>query len=281
MKFSIIEFSCLRFVANRLKFFFFRLSLHVPFNELLLYDRPILLAQQRMLATTPMIHQAGSVEPSSARDRQDDDRDDTSSVSSDVSDMSESDEDDTTRAERFAREEKERHLVLQAAGLIVTEETEPPPPQLVRVRSSRKRRPAPPTPQRLSTASSITTKDLPPIPEPEPDSSTRVDDAFDRYEAFKLTHGNVNRLSVASIDTLSPPASVTQSPSRDSESRSGTSSFLNFLGRKTPAIESERRMVLNISGPIMINPTPPSRANSPAFGTVSYPAVISAYTPVM
>ena len=250
-----------------------------PFNELFLYDRPILLAQQRILATTPMIHQADSVEPSSALDRQgelDDDRDDTSSVSSDVSDMSEPGEDDTTRSDRFAREEKERHLVLLAAGLIVTEETEPPPPQLVRVRSSRKRRPAPPTPQRLSTASSITTKDLPPIPpDPEPDLTTRVDDAFDRYEAFKLTHGNVNRLSVASFDMglpspgLSSPASVAQSPSRDSESRSGASSFLHFLGRKTPANESERRMVLSISGPITINPTPPSRANSPAFGTVS------------
>jgi hypothetical protein len=206
--------------------------------------------------------------------------DDTSSVSSDVSDMSELDEVDSTQAERFAREEKERQLVLQAAGLIVTEEAEPPPPQLIRVRSSRKRRPAPPTPNRLSTASSITTKELPPVPGPDHDLPT-MDDAFDRYEAFRLSHGNVNRLSLASTDTgppslvSSPVVSIAQSPSRDSESRGGASALLNFLGRKTPGNDSERRVMPSISGPIMLNPTPSPRANSPAFGTVSVRAQFS------
>jgi hypothetical protein len=188
------------------------------------------------------------------------------SLSSEESDESDSDE---IAGGRRIREEKERELVLQAAGLIVTQEAEQPP-ELARSRSIRRRRPPPSAPQRAFAVTTTTTKDLPPVPEPDPvDSVIRLDDAFDRYEAFRLARGNVNRISVASFDSgpPSPGLSVSPSLSRDSESRSH-STLLNFLGRKSPTTDPDRRGIPHISAPIMINPTSPSRENSPAFGSV-------------
>jgi hypothetical protein len=188
-------------------------------------------------------------------------RDDHSSDLISVASLEDSDESDTeenkdeSREERTAREEIERQRVLQAAGLIVTADAQP---------SQRKRRPAPAAPQRSSVTSSILSKDLPPIPDLA-DTGLRVDDAFDRYEAFRFSHGNVNRMSVASVDTLPSPGSMSMTPSGEGESR-GYTGFLHFLGGRSPPAESDRRSMPTISAPMSIAA---SRAESPAFGTVS------------
>jgi actin cytoskeleton-regulatory complex protein PAN1 len=189
----------------------------------------------------------------------DSDDDSPSSESSDESDPEETNGE--SREEHSARE-RERQRVLKAAGLVVTADAAPPP--------KRKRRPAPAAPKRSSVASSINSKDLPPVPEANStDAGLGVEDAFDRYEAFKQSHGNVNRMSVASVDTgssspVSPPHGGSMSK-EGGESR-GYTSFLHFL--RTSG-DSEKRSVPTISAPMSISPTPSSRAQSPGFGTVS------------
>ncbi|KAF8216277.1 hypothetical protein K438DRAFT_1953239 [Mycena galopus ATCC 62051] len=189
---------------------------------------------------------------------------------SDYLSFDESDEED--EADSAAREH-ERQLVLEAAGLIVKKDVQPPP-RPVRRRSAR--RPPPAAPDRssvLSSSSSVVAKELPPIP--EPDAATRLDDAFDRYEAYRGHHQN--RLSVASVETNPPMPSSPTSPSGMTPSASAgseggrTSGFLHFLGRKTPnEAEGGARPRPIISGPIAI-PRPDSsggsRSNSPAFGS--------------
>jgi actin cytoskeleton-regulatory complex protein PAN1 len=190
----------------------------------------------------------------------------------DSSDEEDDDEAETTaeQAKAEATWEQERRLVLEAAGLIVKRDANPPP-------RPRKRRPAPPAPNRAPSVAG--NKDLPEIPTTQPESvdhAARLDDAFDRYEAFRHTHGesSLRRLSTAStIDTLQSgplsPASITPSQSRDGESR-GYSHLLNFLSRnKTPTESEKPRSHLVISGPIMNPNDLPSRENSPAFGSVS------------
>lgn len=203
----------------------------------------------------------------------DDDDDSSDYLSFDESDLEEAYPE--TKADREARAH-ERQLVLQAAGLIVTQ-NDKPPPRITRARST-KRRPAPAAPDRSSTTSFSSSKELPPVPrpgpereEPEPDHATRLDDAFDRYESFKNTQGN--RMSIASMETLSSSPTVSSftsipSPTKDTESNKSYSQFLHFLGRtRTP--DGERRTTLNISAPIMNSSNDPSRSTSPAFGTVS------------
>ncbi|KAI6109108.1 Dbl homology domain-containing protein [Pisolithus thermaeus] len=129
-------------------------------------------------------------------------------------------------------------------------------------------------------------------------STSRVDDAFERYETYKKRHGGqslaANRMSASSFDTASslafssPPRSpaTSLSPSlRDREQERGaesrTSQFLSFLGRhtrsSTPDIDRERKIPI-ISGPIHTSisntaavPGDPhnsmTRESSPAFGT--------------
>ncbi|TDL18518.1 hypothetical protein BD410DRAFT_497704 [Rickenella mellea] len=176
----------------------------------------------------------------------------------------------------------ERQRVLEAAGLIVKDDQQALSRKPTRTKSIRSYRPPPEAPKRTSIVSDVSTKDLPPTPEPEPqsavDSVMRVDDAFERYEAFRLFKDN--RLSVSSFDTTpsSPPSnrdshsapSLQSTPSRDSESR--TYSLLqNWLGRRTPAQDAERpRSHIStpmISGPIPIQNETPARENSPAFGS--------------
>ncbi|KAJ7041981.1 hypothetical protein C8F04DRAFT_1077868 [Mycena alexandri] len=172
--------------------------------------------------------------------------------------------------EDFLAREHERQLVLEAAGLIVQKDVKPPP-RPVRRRSSgqARRRPPPAAPDRTSVWSSSSSvsapKELPPIP--EPDAATRLDDAFDRYEAYRGHHQN--RLSVASVETNPPPASPTSPSMMTASSSEGGKSYshlLHFLGRKTP-VEVERRPT--ISAPILQTPENGggSRANSPAFGS--------------
>ncbi|KAI6004671.1 Dbl homology domain-containing protein [Pisolithus albus] len=128
-------------------------------------------------------------------------------------------------------------------------------------------------------------------------STSRVGDAFERYETYKKVHGGQssasNRMSASSFDTTSslavssPPRSpaTSLSPSlRDRERGGGecrTSHFLSFLGRhtrsSTPDIDRERKIPI-ISGPIHTSvsntaaaPGDPhnamTRESSPAFGT--------------
>jgi hypothetical protein len=181
---------------------------------------------------------------------------------SDYTDDSDSEESDEQNSEI---REHERQLVLEAAGLIVNQEVSPPP-NITRRRSTR--RPAPAAPQRSSIASNTSTKDLPPVPEADTaDHAIRLDDAFDRYEAFRHANGNLNRMSITSVTSSettppSPGISLTPSP-RDS----GYSNLLNFLGRKAPVNDSDKRTMPTISAPMMSSTTP-SRENSPAFGTV-------------
>lgn len=199
-------------------------------------------------------------------------------------DASDEDEDNEQADSNWEAREKERQRVLEAAGLIVTQDDKPPP-RLERVRSARQRRPPPAAPQRSSTAShSSLTKDLPTVPELDntpssPVGSLRVDDAFDRYEAFERTRGSLasNRLSVASSfeTALSSPGesspAVSLTPSTSGEHRP-YSNLLHFLGRKAPANEAQTDLKkLTISGPIM-DPSSPARENSasPAFGSVSH-----------
>ncbi|KAF7972256.1 hypothetical protein HWV62_18572 [Athelia sp. TMB] len=196
-----------------------------------------------------------------------------------VDDSDDEDEDSGEAEANWEAREKERQRVLEAAGLIVTQ-ADKPPPRLERVRSARQRRPAPAAPQRNSAASVSTTstKELPSVPErvSSPVDSTRVDDAFDRYEAFKHTQGAPanNRLSVASSFETAPstPAeaspAVSLAPSTSGEHRP-YSNLLHFLGRKTPANETSDRK-LTISGPIMDSPGSPARENSPAFGSAIF-----------
>jgi hypothetical protein len=197
-----------------------------------------------------------------------------------------------TDEERITRE-REKQLVLEAAGLIVNQDTSGPPPKLVRAKSKSKRRPAPAVPARTFSLQSIS-KDLPPVPvleepEPEIDHATRLDDAFARYESFRDAQLNQNRLSVVSTDSTntistlpasptslaSPPVlSPSQSQGRESEGR--YSHFLHFLTRsKTPEQGDKRTTSLVISAPIMSTSTSaasfadePLRTNSPSFGTV-------------
>lgn len=188
----------------------------------------------------------------------------------------EDDMQDQTDSDWEARE-KERQRVLEAAGLIVNHDVKPPP-RLERARSARQRRPPPLAPQRSSVASNTSIKDLPPVPERDHspvDSITRLDDAFDRYEAFKQMQGVSNRLSVASsFETAastapeSPVVSLAPSTSQNGEHRT-YSHLLNFLGRRAPSNDNHERKTLTISSPILNRSESPSRENSPAFGSVS------------
>jgi hypothetical protein len=270
---GIIDFlslSCLRFDDTRLKFFLFLLYFHVLFK----INKPNIVLPK--MAGTPILCTEGGSSEMSPQDfkfsRADFvsppidvvpnyDSDDDSPPSSESSDESDPEETNGESREEHSARERERQRVLKAAGLVVTADAAPPP--------KRKRRPAPAAPKRSSVASSITSKDLPPVPEANSaDAGLGVEDAFDRYEAFKQSHGNVNRMSVASVDTgssspVSPPHGG--SMSKEGESR-GYTSFLQFLRASG---DSEKRSVPTISAPISISPTPSSRAQSPGFGTVS------------
>ncbi|PFH53549.1 hypothetical protein AMATHDRAFT_73354 [Amanita thiersii Skay4041] len=182
------------------------------------------------------------------------------------------------KVEREARE-RERQLVLEAAGLIVNQDVKPPP-GLVRSRSKgHKRRPAPAVPRRNSLVSGreSMSKDLPPIPEPEPvmDHATRLEDAFDRYESFRNQQLSKNRLSLVSTDSLpiSSPASVLSANStppapKDNEVQGKYAQLLQFLSGRSRTPESDRRIsTLSISGPIGNASLDISRSGSPAFGT--------------
>ncbi|KAI0689841.1 hypothetical protein BC835DRAFT_1407733 [Cytidiella melzeri] len=159
------------------------------------------------------------------------------------------------KEEREARE-LERQRVLSAAGLIIMKSEREPPPRPARRKSTRKRRPAPAVPAQRRPPRRPS-KDLPVVPDSESaDTPLKLDDAYERYEAYKNTTSNLNRLSTASLDTspslISPSPSLILSSSAEPESRSH-SHFLSFFGRKTPANDGEGRTMPIISGPIPIS----------------------------
>jgi actin cytoskeleton-regulatory complex protein PAN1 len=232
-------------------------------------------------AKSPGEKPSESVPPADSADEESGDESDSNYLS--FTDESDDEGDVEGRNNQSSRErearEHERQLVLEAAGLVVNQDVKPPP-------RPRKRRPAPAAPDRSSVISiSSAHKDLPPVPSLEPvDHAARLDDAFDRYEAFKQTQGdiNLNRLSVASTNDTLPPSPkspvVSLAPSSSSDGR-GYSHLLSFLGRsRSPINDVERPTIstLNISLPILNSPDMPSRENSPAFGSVSFPTLLKA-----
>lgn len=216
------------------------------------------------------------------------------------------------KKEHEARE-LERQRVLEAAGLLVKLEAErndehnleshnndapsssSAPPRPPRRRSTRRRRRTPPQTPSTNTADanadvneanrsslvSVSSEKELPLP-PTPVSVLHVDDAFERYEAYRQSKNW--RMSISSIDTGPPspglgpgPTAMSATPSRDSggehrQSQSGHSHIFNFLTRrKTPTHEPERPR-LQISGPILSaghSIESLSRPGSPSFGSVS------------
>lgn len=212
-----------------------------------------------------------------ASDSEDDDDDDYDTADESLDSDEEEPEmsEEQRKAEREARA-LERQRVLEAAGLIIKSKTDnrrKPPARPIRARSFRKRR-APPAIPKASIQDTATHKELPAIPEPEPEQETsfRLDDAYERYEAYKKSNANMNRLSTVSLDTdisslgsPQPPTPVPTSPALSTaENESLTHSILHFFGRsKTPAEgESKPRPVISgpISGPI------PARGSTPPGG---------------
>lgn len=179
----------------------------------------------------------------------------------------------------YAARELERQRVLVAAGLIVKHDATSAPRPPARTKSLRTHRPAPAVPNQSSQPEkSSPMRDLPPIPVDDDTGSgdpiLRVDDAFDRYEAYK--DKLAQRVSIASsYDTPTSPSasSMTLGPtlSRDESRGHSYSGLWSFLGRRTPVPESDKRSSiggLTISGPIT-NGSIPSPESSPAFGSVS------------
>ena len=217
---------------------------------------------------------------------------------------SDSEDDETAMTEEERKLEREvraveRQLVLEAAGIVVKKDTSGrPPPHVQRRRTvaavQPKHRPAPAPP-------------IAPIPTQQPDlgelhrptrAQEHLDDAYERYEAFKQ---HSSRLSISSIDQLSPypPASpslgsgsfsVASHQPRESlpdkerskenvNSSSSTygSRISHFLARsRTPIQEKETRVMPTISAPIMstssssgtVTLSSPTRGDSPGFGLV-------------
>ncbi|KAI0044289.1 hypothetical protein FA95DRAFT_1497317 [Auriscalpium vulgare] len=211
------------------------------------------------------------------------------------SDSEESDVEQTEEERKLERETRamERQMVLEAAGLVVKQDaTRRPPPRPARRKSTVKRhRPPPAVPRERPTTARVSDPPAPPppekdLPQPAHEDVSHLDDAFERYEAFKQSSATANRMSVASVDTSPVPPSPSSAisfsssalsiPPRDSGSeKSSYSGLLHFLGRsRTPTQDGPRTMptisapILNTSssGGVSLDGTP-IRENSPAFGS--------------
>ena len=236
--------------------------------------------------------------PDARSDSESSDEDDTDSeyatASESESEGSDNEEELSEEARWQEREARaaERQRVLEAAGLIIKQESQPPP-RPVR-RASRRRRPAPAVPERPSQLSPSPSphKGLPALPDAgaegeeegeteENGQSFRLDDAYERYEAFRQSHLSAsasNRLSMASVESGTSAASPT-APSFASaaqtptvEERHGGSGFLHFFGRsRTPANEGDATSTRPIiSAPILQRE--PSPGLEAEFGSVSAPS---------
>jgi actin cytoskeleton-regulatory complex protein PAN1 len=163
----------------------------------------------------------------------------------------------------------ERHLVLEAAGIVVKQDTTRRPParlqrrrSLTGVRPRHRPPPAPPSPIAPVPSNS------PDLDKPQPPTPTQahIDDAYERYEAFKQ---HAFRLSISSIEQLPD-----QDRGKDSVNPSVSygSRITQLLARaRTP----EARVMPTISAPILStsssgkgNPGTSAREDNPAFGSV-------------
>ena len=222
------------------------------------------------------VREIASDESSSDDDSEDDSEPDYVTASDSESDESVNEDEQNEEArhqERQARE-AERQRVLEAAGLIIKEDHRRPPPRPVRVRN-RRRAPAVPEQSKL-TPSPSPTKELPPLPSTDsPNPSFRLDDAYERYEAYRQSNLAMNRLSIASVESSTSTASqslptLTPTTSESGESRSHTSSFLHFFRSRTPGNDGgETPTKLVISGPILQGDQSLSPESDAAFGSVS------------
>ncbi|KAG9017136.1 hypothetical protein FRB90_001611 [Tulasnella sp. 427] len=220
-----------------------------------------------------------------------------SSEHSDESSISSEDEDGVvpggTNIDRKAEAEAralERQRVLEAAGLIIKPADAGAPP-----RPTRKHRPAPSVPHRAPktipepTSGNRFERDLPETPKEE-EPVMRLEDAYDRYEAFRRRQqeppASGNRLSIVSTSSLesspvvssptgtvfsiqAPSLAQSTSSSASEMARHGASAFLHsFLGRKTPVPDKKTLTISapTISAPIL-NAGDIPRTPSPAFGT--------------
>ena len=227
------------------------------------------------------VHEIDSDESSSDDDSEDDSEHEYVTASESESDESDNEVEQSEEARRQERQarEAERQRVLEAAGLIIKEDHRRPPPRPVRVRSHR-RRPAPAVPERSKTTPSPSpTKDLPPLPSGDSrNPSFRLDDAYERYEAYRQSNLAMNRLSIVSVEsststTSQSAPSVTPTTSESGEHRSHTSSFLNLFRSRTPGNDSgEAPARPVISGPILQGEQSPSLESDAAFGSVSGPS---------
>jgi actin cytoskeleton-regulatory complex protein PAN1 len=210
----------------------------------------------------------------------DTDNDSASDPTSDYHSFSDSDtegdEPAMTEEERRLEHEMraaERHLVLEAAGIVVKQDTtRRPPPRLQRRRSLTgvrpRHRPAPAPPSPIAPVP-INWPDLD-KPQPPTPTQAHIDDAYERYEAFKQ---HTFRLSVSSIEQLPD-----QDRGKDSVNPSVSygSRITQLLARaRTPIQEREARVMPTISAPILNTsssgkgiPGTSSREDNPAFGSV-------------
>jgi actin cytoskeleton-regulatory complex protein PAN1 len=219
--------------------------------------------------------------------------------------FSDSDSEDETATEEERKLEREvraveRQLVLEAAGIVVKKDSTGPPLRLQRRRAvaavQPKHRPAPAPPP----AQTSTQRGDPGELHRPPQVQEHLDDAYERYEAFKQQS---SRLSISSIDQPSPwpPASPSlgsgsfslasaqshenlSDKERSKENVSNTSSsygsrISHFLGRsRTPIQERENRVTPTISAPIISASSSSSTVtlgsstpgDSPGFGLVRW-----------
>lgn len=219
---------------------------------------------------------------------------------------SDSEDDEATMTEEERKLDREmraaeRQLVLAAAGIVVKKDTiRRPPPHLERRRAVKsappRHRPAPAPPAvTLSVPASCRAPapDLSELPPPTP-AKAYLDDAYERYDAFRQ---HSSRLSISSIDQLPPLSPVSTSvgslspapaqsresfPNKEkgkdnvSTSPSYGSRISQLLARsRTPGQEKETRIMPTISAPMMGTSAsdsgtlgPPAREGSPGFGSV-------------
>jgi actin cytoskeleton-regulatory complex protein PAN1 len=200
---------------------------------------------------------------------------------------------ETRSAETEARK-LEQQRVMEAAGLVVKKHEGPTPPPRPRAR----RRPAPLTPDRATKPQPSNKRGMETVETPlsPSDSILKVEDAYDRYEAYKtnksLSQGHRHRYSIistSSVDSTTTPsspksASMSLAPTMTSVATASStlhepepkhaSGFLHSLfGRSSGGNMNEKRS-LTVSGPIISSPLPSitpvdaiTRESSPAFGT--------------
>jgi actin cytoskeleton-regulatory complex protein PAN1 len=234
---------------------------HRPSLSSHIEDHSANLASMDVPQSNPTVVKDSADGKDDASDWDSDENDDSYETADSLESSSEDEEEPQTEEQRKAERESrelERQRVLSAAGLIIMKSEREPPPRPARRKSARKHRPAPAVPTTRQTTARVS-KDLPSLPGNESaDAPLKLDDAYERYEAFKQTSTNLNRLSTASLDTFtstsitSPSPSLVLTPTVEQEPRSH-SHFLSFFGRKTPANDGEGRTMPVISGPIPIS----------------------------